>query len=1294
MTKKLLITISSTLLLGGFSLISFSYFANAESWCEGEGGQCDGTLKWQSLVEKCEPHKTCYHLPGESRHCNYVTLCSWKWHTFSRGCGGRIYVCDELDGHSASCNGCDGRCLYQPSVIKINNTDYEPNPVPTYSLPIKIAWTGDPEAHHYLLNATKKSQTGDNNSNFKIVVERMSVSPTASHGDCKQGNSYQYIITAINKFGESSGYDPSTGIKAYAPSQDGSIKITWEEVTNAESYKIYRKDISGDYYFISSRSKGKESEGVVDSCSITVPKETPSQINQTSLWTNPVPSITDTGIPGSCTAGTFRYIVSAVDISPRLEKNPDGSVKTDPVVIEEDINGNLILDVVRRANSSGTEKITTTANNNIKISWPKVPGADIYKIYKTDDIDWKNATTNKNIFLVNTIDETGLDSYEITDACQTTTSENPSAELPGAPIAFIASSDITPSVYYELSSSAVSNGSHKYLIAAKGTDGVYKKVEESQSYVTYSEGAKVSWTSLFGVKSYKVYRQKNGESNWYLIGEKGTGATINFEIKGTSLIDSFQTTKEKKEEPLNANFTIRYPFYNTETAETQWIPEACFLDPNTEYEVGISSCCSNGSCGLPTMVRFTTGSGIELVSPAPAGTDGWASGGIWEDRSNPKDGIKEHYTDGGREALKYYEWNDWTNWPAEMKTNHPQGSDPKNAPLIRFKWCEAGPDINSYFLKMEKEKSGTPPWEGHLSVVITKNKAGTLPNSFDRAGKNEFTIDTKYQWKVAGCEEPDGTKCATVCTGCKDITKTPPVSYTSCAIAGTTPTKYLSGNACAEYSNPWEFIGTGKLAPPGLISPVYTSSPETIPYVNMDDLLKWNPVTGAYSYNIIILDKSDPSDIKYKTLDALKPEGSLAPLTNVPLNYNGTPTSGGADYVKTFLWENLDNNKYGKIYTWKVRTCREMKGLIASITDALNWALSFFGLEIQGKCYNWSDEWKFKTTGEPPTNLSADAAVIPVKLSWTPAPGATSYRVFVSQGATENEGKLVSSNSLLIDYPKLLQNITYEWKVKTCADKDGTFCGPTTAEQSFTTFTLVAPTTPIPASSATISTDGSISWDDVPGAKGYKYEISYSGSGDTSANCASAGKVLDGVTTSNSLALSAMLQGKNKLCVGGYSWTVQSCLTTNCESKNANLASQLGGTSLTWTFNLAQSLPSSQQAGLIPCGQKNNLSDPYGIDERETCQFKHFFVMIRTIIDFLLWKLGIIALVLLIVYTGVLFLLPFYFKELTATTGTVKQIWKATGAGYLVMLFAWTIINTILSLLGYSFGVPWWNFRF
>ena len=173
-----------------------------------------------------------------------------------------------------------------------------------------------------------------------------------------------------------------------------------------------------------------------------------------------------------------------------------------------------------------------------------------------------------------------------------------------------------------------------------------------------------------------------------------------------------------------------------------------------------------------------------------------------------------------------------------------------------------------------------------------------------------------------------------------------------------------------------------------------------------------------------------------------------------------------------------------------------------------------------------------------------------------------------------------------------------------------------------------------------------------------------------------------------------MLQGKNKLCVGGYSWTVQSCLTTNCESKNANLASQLGGTSLTWTFNLAQSLPSSQQAGLIPCGQKNNLSDPYGIDERETCQFKHFFVMIRTIIDFLLWKLGIIALVLLIVYTGVLFLLPFYFKELTATTGTVKQIWKATGAGYLVMLFAWTIINTILSLLGYSFGVPWWNFQF
>ncbi|MBI2644351.1 MAG: hypothetical protein HYW95_02510 [Candidatus Wildermuthbacteria bacterium] len=115
------------------------------------------------------------------------------------------------------------------------------------------------------------------------------------------------------------------------------------------------------------------------------------------------------------------------------------------------------------------------------------------------------------------------------------------------------------------------------------------------------------------------------------------------------------------------------------------------------------------------------------------------------------------------------------------------------------------------------------------------------------------------------------------------------------------------------------------------------------------------------------------------------------------------------------------------------------------------------------------------------------------------------------------------------------------------------------------------------------------------------------------------------------------------------------------------------------------SLPliSSAQYGLVPCGTtQNNPETPW--DETESCGLKHVILLVKNLLDFVLWKAVPLIIVLLAAATGAILYFSFGGPE---TIARAKSIWKAVGAGALIILLSWTFVNLLLGLLGYSIDI-------
>ena len=146
-----------------------------------------------------------------------------------------------------------------------------------------------------------------------------------------------------------------------------------------------------------------------------------------------------------------------------------------------------------------------------------------------------------------------------------------------------------------------------------------------------------------------------------------------------------------------------------------------------------------------------------------------------------------------------------------------------------------------------------------------------------------------------------------------------------------------------------------------------------------------------------------------------------------------------------------------------------------------------------------------------------------------------------------------------------------------------------------------------------------------------------------------------------------------------YTWAVAACADN--EGINCSPWSNTAGFQI--TFAKKELL-----GGIVPCGRKyNNPATKY--NEAEPCEFKHIFLLIKNVLDFALWRLGLIILVLLTLAVGVIY----YFSMGTSQTMVrVKSILKSAGVGYGIIFLGWLIVNWILVILGFQieFFGKWW----
>ena len=397
--------------------------------------------------------------------------------------------------------------------------------------------------------------------------------------------------------------------------------------------------------------------------------------------------------------------------------------------------------------------------------------------------------------------------------------------------------------------------------------------------------------------------------------------------------------------------------------------------------------------------------------------------------------------------------------------------------------------------------------------------------------------------------------------------------------------------------------------------------------VGLPMVIKWNGAVGVNSTNYEVLGPGGPFT------------GTVIGLT-----------------VESFDYPDL---ALDKSYNWRIKPCFDANGM---------------------DCGNWTPFWTFKTTGAKPIVSSppspsngANNVVIPVSFDWSDIPGAGSYKFQLADNAAFNPTtteEVLLSSSFLLDYPDLEMDINYRWRVQTCARQDGTACGNWSNVWSFKTFIIGSPVPPITPSDGTfIDEPGMInfSWSSVSGAKAYHFVVSFF----------TGEEIFNELVSSNSISKNPILFPET----GIYNWQVRACLDENCIAT--------GNWSNVWSFDLALIAPPGMRGGLVPCGRQYDDPDtPW--NERESCQISHIFLLLRNVLDFLLWKVATILLVLILLAAGALFYISMGDSRIIFK---VKSALKTMVIGYIIIFFAWFFVNLFLALIGYNFQFfgRWWE---
>jgi hypothetical protein len=439
------------------------------------------------------------------------------------------------------------------------------------------------------------------------------------------------------------------------------------------------------------------------------------------------------------------------------------------------------------------------------------------------------------------------------------------------------------------------------------------------------------------------------------------------------------------------------------------------------------------------------------------------------------------------------------------------------------------------------------------------------------------------------------------------------------------------GFDCSEYSQLWRFETGDWVLSASLVAPNNDSQTP----IGLPVLLKWvSEGANSFSYEIVGVESGET-------------DGSNLLL----------------DYPKLGL---------NKVYQWRVRPCQSYD---------------------PSDCADdpWFGPWSFRTTGQAPQLISPleNDIPIPITFEWTKVEGAKSY-VFKIQGPELTKEEAVDETEFLLDYPDLKQEGLYTWQVKTCARANGQVCGVYSSPQTFKTFKLAEPTGLSPLDEGELYTYQSsynISWQSVLGARFYQYEINFTQTDPLDPKIEECSPLVGkAVVSSPDNIVNSSIASLPLSCRGSYQWRVKACLDSKCQESGDYTAWQ--------NFDLVakEAPPEARSWGLVPCGRTTDDPDTLSWDETEKCQLKHIFLMFFSLIDFILWKVIPLLLVLMVLFSGVMFYFSVQMQS-ADPLAKVKSIWKSVGWGLLIIFFSWILISLFLQVVGYRVGIfgSWWQ---
>ena len=444
--------------------------------------------------------------------------------------------------------------------------------------------------------------------------------------------------------------------------------------------------------------------------------------------------------------------------------------------------------------------------------------------------------------------------------------------------------------------------------------------------------------------------------------------------------------------------------------------------------------------------------------------------------------------------------------------------------------------------------------------------------------------------------------------------------------------KYVCSSSSQKWALKTEDISSTPPATFGLRSPSNQTSTST----GLPVTLNWSDAIGLNSFKYILypVDFIGPPFPRFATI-SIGSSQLILPLNETPLN-------------KSFYWNILG------CYDYEAKDCGPWASPVS---------------------------WVFKTTGEPPSLISPTSGesnvVVPVRFDWQDIGGAKAYKIEIATDSlftnTAKETIVIGASELLVDAPTLRTNTNYWWRVKTCADEICTIYGSTTLPISFSTFDLLPPDSPSPADGFIILEGKRMdfSWSSVNGAKAYNYVI-YAPDGT---------ELFNEISLANNASYPLAMFPKT----GIYTWKVKSCLDINC-----SIFSNWSNLGTPWSFDLKLIAGADQQGGVVPCGREyDDPRTPW--NERESCQIKHFFLLIRNILDFIFLKIATILIILILLTAAGLF---FASKGEVVVMTQIKSFVKAALIGYAIIFGAWFFINAFLYFLGYQFQFfgRWWGF--